>query len=192
MHLSNHDLQQLDESSLGQLSWQALLALSAKLLADLKEAHDRLNRTPENSSQPPRTQKPWERAGNKELEGTPEEALANLPEGRPEQQAPAQDKPHKNCPSSPDTLPKAPPRRPGRQPGAPGVSRTQELPVTAERTHSPEQCARLSHKNFTCLSIDSKSAAESANLSMLAWKFFVEALRSSAIAKPRSRPIIWA
>ncbi len=141
MHLSNHDLQQLDESSLGQLSWQALLALSAKLLADLKEAHDRLNRTPENSSQPPRTQKPWERAGNKELEGTPEEALANLPEGRPEQQAPAQDKPHKNCPSSPDTLPKAPPRRPGRQPGAPGVSRTQELPVTAERTHSPEQCA---------------------------------------------------
>jgi len=139
MQLSTHDLKQLDETRLGHLSWAALLALAAKLLADVKELHDRLNRTPGNSSQPPSTQKPWERAGagGGEPEDDPEDPLVDLPEGRPGQPAPVQD----TRPSRPAAPPEGPPRRPGRQPGTPGVSRTQALPVTAELIHAPEYCA---------------------------------------------------
>ena len=64
MHLSSHDLQQLDEDYLRGLSPEQLQALSGKLLADLKEAHDRLNQNPSNSSRPPSTQTPWGKADN--------------------------------------------------------------------------------------------------------------------------------
>jgi hypothetical protein len=43
MHLSDHDLQQLDDDYLHGLPVEPLRLLSGKLLADLKEAHDRLN-----------------------------------------------------------------------------------------------------------------------------------------------------
>ena len=41
---------------------EALRGLSLRLLADLKEARDRLNQGPENSSRPPSSRVPWERA----------------------------------------------------------------------------------------------------------------------------------
>ncbi|MBF8272282.1 MAG: hypothetical protein HW380_1387 [Magnetococcales bacterium] len=43
MTLSDHDLRQLDESYMGLLAHDQLMALSLKLLADLKVARDRLN-----------------------------------------------------------------------------------------------------------------------------------------------------
>ncbi|MFZ1538214.1 MAG: hypothetical protein WAT23_12615, partial [Chromatiaceae bacterium] len=46
MHLSDHDLQQLDEDYLRGLSPEQLQSLSGKLLANLKEVHDRLNQNP--------------------------------------------------------------------------------------------------------------------------------------------------
>jgi hypothetical protein len=143
MHLSDHDLKQIDESSLGRLSWAGLLGLAAKLLADLKESRDRLNRTPENSSQPPSTQKPWEKAGRREPEDDPEDALADLPERQPPEghQAPVREAPEEMRAAHPVVADQTPPRRPGRQPGTPGVSRTQELPITAEQIHAPERCA---------------------------------------------------
>ena len=61
MHLSDHDLKQLDEDYLRGLSAESLRSLSGKLLADLKEAHDRLNQNPSNSSRPPSTRAPWEK-----------------------------------------------------------------------------------------------------------------------------------
>jgi transposase len=53
MHLSEHSLRQLDRAYLDALDEAALRALSARLLDDLKEARDRLNQGPENSSRPP-------------------------------------------------------------------------------------------------------------------------------------------
>jgi hypothetical protein len=62
MHLSDHDLKQLGEDFLSGMPTDSLRSLSGKLLADLKEAHDRLNQNPSNSSRPPSTRAPWEKA----------------------------------------------------------------------------------------------------------------------------------
>ncbi len=53
MHLNDHCLRQLDEAYIQSLDPEALRGLSLRLLADLKEARDRLNQGPENSSRPP-------------------------------------------------------------------------------------------------------------------------------------------
>ena len=63
MHLSEHSLRQLDRAYLDALDEAALRGLSAKLLDDLKEARDRLNQGPENSSRPPSSRAPWDRQG---------------------------------------------------------------------------------------------------------------------------------
>ena len=66
MHLSEHSLRQLDRTYLDALDEAALRALSARLLDDLKEARDRLNQGPENSSRPPSSRAPWERGASPE------------------------------------------------------------------------------------------------------------------------------
>lgn len=53
MKLSQHDLQQLDEDAVRRLPEEALRHLSLTLLADLKEARERLAQHPRNSSRPP-------------------------------------------------------------------------------------------------------------------------------------------
>ena len=60
MHLSDHDLRQMDEGWLENLPEDKLRQVSARILQDLKEARDRLNRTPDNSSRPPSSMAPWE------------------------------------------------------------------------------------------------------------------------------------
>lgn len=60
MILSNHDLKQIDQDYLEALPLGKLLDVSLKLLEDLKEAHDRLNQTPQNSSRPSGSCAPWE------------------------------------------------------------------------------------------------------------------------------------
>ena len=69
MQLSDHDLKQLDEAYLRSLSAEPLRTLSSKLLSDLKEAHDRLNRNPTNSSRPPSTRAPWEKSEKTSQDG---------------------------------------------------------------------------------------------------------------------------
>ena len=61
MHLNDHSLRQIDDAYLRSLEPEALCALSLRLLADLKEARDRLHQGPENSSRPPSSRVPWER-----------------------------------------------------------------------------------------------------------------------------------
>jgi len=58
MHLSPHSLRQLDHAYLDSLGEAEVRALSGKLLDDLKEAWDRLNQGPENSSRPPSSRAP--------------------------------------------------------------------------------------------------------------------------------------
>ena len=74
MLLSDHDLRQIDEMYLKSLGSEDLIGVSIRLLNDLKEARDRLNQNPGNSSRPPSSREPWvvaqikEEGEEKELE----------------------------------------------------------------------------------------------------------------------------
>jgi transposase len=149
VYLSEHDLKQLDESYVGSLPMESLQPLSLKLLSDLKEALDRLNQNPSNSSRPPSTRAPWERAeadaqnederddeevaptvASDPLEGEPTEKDAQTP---PRDDGESKEKQRRGRDGKQ--------LRPGRPEGAPGYSRTQQLPVDAEQVHRPETCA---------------------------------------------------
>ena len=135
MHLSPHSLRQIDDAYIQSLDPEALRGLSVRLLADLKEAWDRLNQGPENSSRPPSSRAPWERkSGAPEVDADadaadgecePEPAAAKLAEAEPAKAQPAE--------------PKAA-RKPGKQPGAPGIGRTQVFQAHEEQPHYPDQC----------------------------------------------------
>jgi hypothetical protein len=150
MHLDDHDLKQLDEGYLLSLSPVQLQTLSRKLLADLKEAHDRLNRNPSNSSRPPSTRAPWEKPEEKSQDGGedgdgPQEATSD---GAGDRRSDGESEKGKRDKEKPD--PKKTDRRdtsqgrPGRREGAPGHSRTQQLPIDEEHVHRPETCAACS------------------------------------------------
>ena len=118
MHLSPHSLCQLDRAYLAALDEAALRVLSVKLLEDLKEARDRLNQGPENSSRPPSSRAPWERQSG-ELE--PEPAEAKSVETQPVEAKAA--------------------RKAGKQTGAPGIGRTQVFQAHEAQHHDPDVCA---------------------------------------------------
>ena len=87
MQLSEHDLKQLDDETIRSLPAETLRTLSSKLLADLKEARDRLNQSPDNSSRPPSTRAPWEGVGTEPQDDgdaedrEPQEAGQDMEEG---------------------------------------------------------------------------------------------------------------
>jgi transposase len=77
MRLSDDDLRQIDEAYLDGLSPEALREVSKRLCHDLKEARERPNQTPENSSSPPSTRAPWtETPSETEAEEHEEEQVA--------------------------------------------------------------------------------------------------------------------
>lgn len=140
MRLSQYDLEQLDEGYLRSLPEERLQVLSAKLLADLKEAHDRLNQTPLTSSRPPSTRAPWERevAGLEEDGG---EAIAPPEVEPPETGAGDESEADRSKGARRSAARRgATGGRPGRAVGAPGMSRTQQFPVDCEQFHRPECC----------------------------------------------------
>jgi transposase len=49
MRLTDHDLKQLHQEYLASLTLEQLRHLSVKMLDDLRDARDRLNKTPQNS-----------------------------------------------------------------------------------------------------------------------------------------------
>jgi len=147
MQLSEHDLKQLDDETIRSLQAETLRTLSMKLLADLKEARDRLNQSPDNSSRPPSTRAPWEGVDTEpqddgEAEGRePEEAGQDAEEGA-QADDPATKPEDKKGSKQEQTKPgKKNPGKPGKREGAQGYGRTVELAVTAERTHRPHECA---------------------------------------------------
>ena len=129
MHLSRHDLAQLDEAYLAGLAEGSLRTLSVKLLEDLKELFERLDQNPSNSSRPPSSRAPWEgvSAGEERQEAVGQSA-----------EAPAAEDTQETAPPAAEEAPEAPPpkegesRRPGQRPGAPGHGRTQCLEVHEE------------------------------------------------------------
>lgn len=147
MYLSDHDLRQLDEAALARLEPEQVRALLIKALEDLKAARERLAQNPTNSSRPPSTRAPWEQA---EAQGQePEEAPVASAQGADEVKPPAVSEPEseeKKPQRSPeDEGAGKPAARPGRRKGAPGHSRTQQLPVDAEEVHAPSCCAICGH-----------------------------------------------
>jgi hypothetical protein len=138
MQLSRHDLSQLDDGYLAGLEETSLRALSVKLLADLKEAHERLEQNPSNSSRPPSSRAPWEATVQSE---DPEQSAAqsvNGSDGGEGQETTTSEGGAESDPNQPGDGEQG---RPGRRPGAPGHGRTQCMAIHEERHHHPEVCA---------------------------------------------------
>ena len=144
MYLSDHDLRQLDEAALAKLTPEQARALLSKALEDLKRARERLAQNPTNSSRPPSTRAPWEQTQAQERE--PEEASVasaqSAEEVKPEAASASASEPKEPPPSREGQRAEKPAARAGRRQGAPGHSRTQQLPVDAEQPHPPHRCAR--------------------------------------------------
>ncbi len=132
MHLSEHSLRQLDRAYLDALDEAGLRVLSVKLLEDLKDARDRLNQGPENSSRPPSSRVPWERKGGTRESDADAEADAVDGECEPE---PAEPKPAEPKPAEVQPAEPKPARKAGKPPGAPGMGRTQVFQAHAEQRH---------------------------------------------------------
>jgi transposase len=147
MHLSDHDLRQLDEAALANLTPEQARALLSKAIEDLKRARERLAQNPTNSSRPPSTRAPWEQAEAQEQEDAPVGSAQSADEVEPEAVSESEsesesEKPQKSPEGKGGGKPAA---RPGRRTGAPGHSRTQQLPVDAEQVHAPSCCAICGH-----------------------------------------------
>ncbi|MGH9802633.1 MAG: DUF6444 domain-containing protein [Blastocatellia bacterium] len=141
MQLSSHDLSQLDEEELLKLPEEALRRLSIRLLNDLKEARERLNRNSRNSSRPPSSEAPWEKERS-----TVDSDDALKPAKDAESKDEVVPEPSKDCDRGSQAVDEKgtndQPRKAGKQPGAQGFGRQQSLPVTAYQEHFPENCAR--------------------------------------------------
>jgi transposase len=138
LQLKDHDLRQLNADRLRQLGQRqpgALVDLSVRLLEDLKEARERLNQNPDNSSRPPSSRAPWFREGSS---SEPPASSASTDSADPDQPAEAPPVKHESSRKKPRG---ASARAPGKQPGAPGHGRTQVLPVSLTVSHFPEHCA---------------------------------------------------
>jgi transposase len=150
MRLTDFDLKQMDEAYLAARTPEQLVKISQRLLQELKEARDRLNRTPANSSKPPSSQAPWEKCGAQQEDEDqdtpglvePEEGSATAPaEAEPEVQG-RQDEgcagqADKHTPSGREPVK----RSAGRQPGSAGYGRQQRIEATQHEDHRPPCCA---------------------------------------------------
>ncbi len=136
MRLKDHDLKQIDRAYLGALAPDKLVEVSLKLLEDLKEARERLNQTPQNSSRPSGSYAPW--AGGVVSKGSPAKEKPDEAVAAEEQQPPRKKK-GEGQPEAKSGTPA--PKKAGKQPGAPGHGRKVELTVTGVEVHRAEQCA---------------------------------------------------
>ncbi|MCP5019845.1 MAG: IS66 family transposase [Ketobacter sp.] len=133
MQLKDHDLQQLNREYLASLSSEQLLDLAEKLLNDLRDARDRQNQTPDNSSRPSGSYAPWEQAsisarGKQRDEAESKEGGEGEPEARSTEKRQGEAVGRKK-------------RKPGKQKGAKGFGRKVSLPLTGEEVHKAEMCA---------------------------------------------------
>lgn len=153
MHLTDHDLRQLDRDALSRLREDAARGLLERVVDDLKEARDRLRQDSRNSSRPPSSDSVYgtSRDGSTEDDTLPDdpapaEATAS---GQADETTTAgggiatpADHARKDPADSDRDEPAR--RHRGHQPGAPGFGRTQKLAVDVTCAHRPEQCAACS------------------------------------------------
>lgn len=132
MRLTDHDLKQLSQEYLASLSPEQLLHLSKKMLDDLRDARDRINQTPQNSSRPPGSYAPWQRT----VSGDKEDPAKPAPEPKVEKEAASRERPARATVNAQKSKRKA-----GKQPGSKGVGRQVEMAVTGEVIHRPTECS---------------------------------------------------
>jgi hypothetical protein len=153
--LGEQELLQIDEAFLGRLlesDPDALLGLSIKLTGDLKEALERLNQNPSNSSKPSGSQAPWDKG----LSDTAAEQ--DLPASADDCTEPSSQDDEPLAQHSADELPETTPpaniekpkRKPGKQPGAPGFGRVQKLAVTDTIKHHCLDCS-VCNTDLSCI-----------------------------------------
>jgi hypothetical protein len=135
MRLKDHDLKQIDRDYVEGLARDKLVEVSLKLLADLKEARDRLNQTPQNSSRPSGSYAPWERGIASE--GSPVEEAPNK-EGEEEGKKKKKRRAKRQSKAEQGEQKK---KKRGKQKGAKGYGRKAELEVTDIKIHKAEECA---------------------------------------------------
>lgn len=156
MVLKEQELLQIDEKFIRRLLEKdpdALAELSIHLTHDLKEALERLNQNPSNSSKPSGSLAPWDKgAGDDDDDGlTPDEQATLGSEIDKEQPSdattdlPTEDT-NNECSFQPKGLQEQ--RKPGRQPGSQGFGRTQQLDVTETKHHSCG-CCPVCHADLT-------------------------------------------
>ena len=148
MKLSDHDLRQMNDDWVDGLPADRLRSALRQTLNDLKEARDRLNMSPANSSRPPGSMAPWDSQSSPSSEVPPDDLPdsqcahdASKSDTPPDKKKPSE-KPSDNG-AEPDTASskQASGKPPGKQLGAPGYGRTQQLPVTEIVPHYPVACA---------------------------------------------------
>ena len=160
MKIKDHDLRQLNEERLQTLHEKdpaALLQLAKRLLDDLKEARERLNQNPSNSSCPSGSQAPWFRVGDEDSTEDDEEKAEDSSDREPiesgrasseteESGSESSEKEDSNSNGQPKKKAgkggsSKPENKPGKQPGAQGFGRSKELSVNETIPHCPDQCA---------------------------------------------------
>ncbi len=152
MILKEHELLQIDETFICRLLEQdpdALAGLSIKLVSDLKEAVERLNQNPTNSSRPSGSLAPWDTGvtDNEDDESTVDEKDALRSETSLDKEEPSDTAgtPEKDSRQSKEPNEQ---RKPGRQSGSPGFGRTQQLAVT-DTTHHSCGCCSACNEDIT-------------------------------------------
>lgn len=135
MILKDHDLKQIDEDYLEALTPDKLLAVSLRLLDDLREARDRLNQTPWNSSRPSGSFALWEGSVATDV-GKGKDAS--------EEEAPKETEKQETKGRRSSGEPKK--KNPGKQPGAKGHGRKVELAVTGIEMHKAKECVLCGEK----------------------------------------------
>jgi len=167
MALSNHDLRQLDEEVIDSLPVDGVKNLAKILLLDLKEARERLNQNSQNSSRPPSSEAPWDKASGHSNDAADEPTESDKPEPVTEEEAlkeaqqadgtdiSNEDLPEENATALTSAIPQEipvvkppiekPVRNPGKQPGAKGFGRTQIIPIHQHQDHHPTKCAVSIH-----------------------------------------------
>jgi len=150
MKIKDYDLRQLNEERLQTLLEKdpaALLQLTNRLLDDLKEARERLNQNPSNSSCPSGSQGPWFRVGDEVSTEEDEEKAEDSSDKEPiesdsasseQEDSAGNEQPKKKTGKDRFSKPK---NKPGKQLGAQGFGRTKELVINETIHHYPEQCA---------------------------------------------------
>lgn len=108
-----------------------MLGLQRAPLADLKEARERLNQNPDNSSRPPSSRDPWSRGDTPLPEA--EDGSDPVPQGSSNSTPCKSSSKKSSCGTS---------RAAGKQKGAPGHGRAQVLPVTPTQDQHPSHCVR--------------------------------------------------
>lgn len=127
MTLNDRDLGQMDTDYLDDLPEGELRSLSKQLLADLKEARERLKQSPETSSRPPSSREPWKACPPNEETSDHASATDALPDT---------DSAESSAPTGGANSPK----KAGRQVGSRGHSRNLSLAVTQTILHHPTCC----------------------------------------------------